>query len=57
MDFNLPFLTKKKDELEDKLFEEERFDVRDIIAPPYIGVMQDHIKLGERFVKSFFVFS
>jgi type IV secretory pathway VirB4 component len=51
-------LGKKKDELlEDKIFEEERFDVRDIIAPPYIGVTQDHIKLGERFAKSFFVFS
>ena len=48
---------KKDDPLEDKIFEEERFDVRDIIAPPYIGIMQDHIKLGERFAKSFFVFS
>lgn len=51
-------LGKKKDELsDDKLFQEEAFDVRDIIAPPYIGVLQDHIKLGERFAKSFFVFS
>ena len=41
----------------DKIFQEEAFDVRDIIAPPYIGVLQDHIKLGERFAKSFFVFS
>jgi conjugal transfer ATP-binding protein TraC len=58
MNFNLPFLGKKKEnEIEDKIFEEERFDVRDIIAPPYIGVGQDHIKLGERFAKSFFVFS
>lgn len=48
---------KKEDLLDEKLFEEERFDVRDIIAPPYIGVMQDHIKLGERLAKSFFVFS
>lgn len=48
---------KKDDLLDEKLFEEERFDVRDIIAPPYIGVMQDYIKLGERFAKSFFVFS
>jgi hypothetical protein len=31
--------------------------VRDIIAPPFIGVFQDHIKLGERFAKSFFIFS
>ena len=43
--------------MEDKIFEEEAFDVRDIIAPPYIGITQDHIKLGERFAKSFFVFS
>lgn len=58
----MPFLNnlfrKKKDELlEEKLFEEEVFDVRDIIAPPYIGISQDHIKLGERFAKSFFIFS
>ncbi len=57
----LPFLDKlfpKKDEtLEEKLFEEEAFDVRDIISPPYIGVNQDHIKLGERFSRSFFIFS
>ena len=57
MAFDFSFLNKKKDVLEDKIFEEERFDVRDIIAPPYIGVMQDHIKLGERLAKSFFVFS
>jgi len=57
----IPFLDsltgKKDDLLEEKIFEEEAFDVRDIIAPPYIGVTQDHIKLGERFCKSFFVFS
>src|SRR3990167_2396026 len=57
----IPFLdsiTKKKgDEITDKIFEEEAFDVRDIIAPPYIGIAQDHIKLGERLTKSFFIFS
>ena len=38
---------KKQDEdLTDKVFQEEAFDVRDIIAPPYIGITQDHIKLG-----------
>jgi len=61
MDFsflnNLLGKKKEDDPLEDKIFEEESFDVRDIIAPPYIGVAQDHIKLGERFAKSFFVFS
>ena len=49
---------KKQENLADeKIFQEEAFDVRDIIAPPYIGVLQDHIKLGERLAKSFFVFS
>jgi type IV secretory pathway VirB4 component len=48
---------KRENVLEDKIFEEEKFDVRDIVAPPYIGVGQDHIKLGERLAKSFFVFS
>ncbi len=50
-------LGKKQEDLTEQIFQEEAFDVRDIIAPPYIGVMQDHIKLGERFAKSFFVFS
>lgn len=52
-------ITGKKEEslTPEKIFAEEAFDVRDIIAPPYIGVMQDHIKLGERFAKSFFIFS
>jgi len=59
---NLNFLDnllgkKKENLIEDKIFEEEQFDVRDLIAPPYIGVMQDHIKLGERLAKSFFIFS
>jgi type IV secretory pathway VirB4 component len=58
MNFLDNLLGKKNDDLMDnKIFEEEKFDVKDIIAPPYIGVMQDHIKLGERFAKSFFVFS
>jgi len=50
-------LGNKRNEIEDKIFEEEAFDVRDIIAPPYIGILQDHIKLGERLAKSFFIFS
>jgi type IV secretory pathway VirB4 component len=50
-------LGKKEEDLTSQIFKEEAFDVKDIIAPPYIGVMQDHIKLGERLAKSFFVFS
>ena len=41
----------------EKIFEEEVFDVRDVIAPPYIGITQDHLKLGERLSRSFFIFS
>ncbi len=50
---------KKKEDLTvgEDIFQQEAFDVRDIIAPPFIGVSQDKIKLGERFAKSFFVFS
>ncbi len=50
-------LGKKEKDLTGQIFKEESFDVKDIIAPPYIGVLQDHIKLGERLAKSFFVFS
>lgn len=57
----IPFLDKilkkKEEDITEKIFEEEAFDVRDIIAPPYVGVEQDHLKLGERFSRSFFVFS
>jgi conjugal transfer ATP-binding protein TraC len=53
------FKNKKKDELDvgEKIFEEEMIDVKDIIAPPYIGINQDYIKLGEKLAKSFFIFS
>ncbi len=57
MSFLDNLIGKKDDVLSEKIFEEEEFDVRDIIAPPFIGIMQDHLKLGERFCKSFFVFS
>ncbi len=57
----IPFLDKllpkKNDLLEEKIFEEEAFDVRDIISPPHIGVNPDHIVLGERLCRSFFIFS
>jgi type IV secretory pathway VirB4 component len=57
MSFLDNLIGKKDDLLSEKIFEEEEFDVRDIIAPPFIGITQDHLKLGERFCKSFFVFS
>lgn len=58
LDFlNKLFGKKKTEEIDEKLFEEESFDVRDVIAPPYIGVAQDHLKLGEKLSRSFFIFS
>ena len=57
MSFLDNLLGKKEQDLTEQIFQEEAFDVKDIIAPPYIGVLQDHIKLGERLAKSFFVFS
>ncbi len=50
---------KKKDPLlqEGNTFQEETLDIKDIIAPPYIGITQDNIKLGDKIAKSFFIFS
>lgn len=47
----------KKNESEDNIFEPEDINIKDIIAPPYIGITQDYIKLGEKIAKSFFIFS
>jgi len=54
--FKIPFLQKQKEEPE-KIFEAPAVDIKDIIAPPSIILAPDHIKLGERLVKSFFIFS
>ncbi len=50
---------KKRDEIdmEGKIFEEENVNIKDIIAPPYIGITQDYIKLGEKIAKSYFIFN
>lgn len=53
----IPFL-KGKDKLEDEpIFETQAITAKDIIAPSSISVQQDSIKLGNRIVKSFFIFS
>ncbi len=54
---NLPFSKKKKIELPEKLFGTKAMEAKDIIAPSSIIVAADHIKLGKRFAKSFFIFS
>ena len=52
---NLPFFKKKSGEqLEVKA---EDIDIADIIAPSLVEVKQNYLILGERFCKSFFIFS
>jgi len=53
-----PFLKKKKTiEMPERIFEASTIEAKDIIAPSSIEIKPDHIKLGERFAKSFFIFS
>ena len=52
-----PFLKKKKTEIPEKIFEVPAIDAKDIIAPSSILIASDHLKLGNRFAKSFFIFS
>lgn len=52
----LPFFKKKKTGLE-KIFEAPIMDIKDIIAPSSLILSSDYLKLGERFAKSFFIFS
>ena len=53
-----PFLKKKKTiEMPEKIFEASTIEAKDIIAPSSIEIKPDHIKLGERFAKLFFIFS
>lgn len=55
----LPFLKilKKKGEIPGKIFEAPIIEIKDIIAPSSITLVSDHLKLGNRFAKSFFIFS
>jgi len=48
---------KDTDEMNDQPAEQEEITIQDIIAPSYIGVNQDNIKLGDKISKSFFIFS
>ncbi len=55
---NFPFFTKKNlADVDEKLFDQEKVSIQDLIAPPYIGIGQDHVTLGEKVAKSFFIYS
>jgi conjugal transfer ATP-binding protein TraC len=53
----LPFSKKKKTEVSERIFEVETVRAIDIIAPSAIEVRPNYIKVGERYAKSFFIFS
>ncbi len=57
---NIPFLDKilnRGERVPDQVFKSRAIGAKDIAAPASIQINQDNIKLGERYVKSFFVFS
>ena len=55
------FFKKKKEDISQKEFEVKREEtlltLKDIIAPPSIDIQQDYLRLGEKYAKTFFVFS
>ena len=56
----IPFLKKflkPKTKVQEELFAEEPMRLTDIVAPSFIEVKQNYIKIGERFAKSYFIFS
>jgi conjugal transfer ATP-binding protein TraC len=55
---NIPFLKKKRRKpIPEKIFENETIRAVDIVAPSSIEVKPSHLRLGERFTQSFFIFS
>jgi len=48
---------KKKSDIPDEIFDTEPLRVTDIIAPSSLEIKQNYIKIGERFAKSYFIFS
>lgn len=54
MFIKLPFLKKK---IPEKIFEEEKISIADIIAPSSFEIDQNYFKLGEKFAKCYFIFS
>jgi len=55
----IPFLEKikKKPEIPEEFFAEEPIGIADIVAPSFIEIKQNYLKIGERLAKSYFIFS
>ena len=54
---NIKLPTFKKARVPEKIFEAPAISTKDIIAPSSIVLLSNHLKLGERLAKSFFIFS
>jgi len=48
---------RKKKKVPEKIFETRAIGVKDIVSPSSIALLSDHLKLGKRLAKSFFIFS
>jgi conjugal transfer ATP-binding protein TraC len=57
LNFNLPFLKKRRTDIDDELFSQEPLNIVDIVAPSFIEVNQGFVKVGERMAKTYFIFS
>jgi len=53
----LPFLKKEQIEFPTEVLRAEVIGIADVIAPSSIEVSQNYIKIGERYAKTFFIFS
>ena len=53
----LPFFKKEREPIEELEFKPEKILIEDIIAPPSVEISQNYLKLGERFCRTFFIFS
>ncbi|OGZ66955.1 MAG: conjugal transfer protein TraC [Candidatus Staskawiczbacteria bacterium RIFCSPHIGHO2_02_FULL_34_9] len=51
------FFSKKEKKESTETVKEMSIDIKDIVAPSYIGVSQNNVKLGDKITKSYFIFS
>lgn len=54
---DLPFFKKRTRDIKTDIFESETITALDIIAPSSIEITQDYLKLGDRWARSYFIFS
>ncbi len=57
MSFSLFNIFKKKTEIPEEFFQKEPLRIVDVVAPSFIEIRQNYIKIGEQFTRSYFIFS